>query len=787
MRLLILFFILFIQCGIFAQEDLLPLDSLFKLYKATDTDKQKEKFKNVYNFYFDNSGYACAPIDLPNELLNEKVLTFKFYLPVKKDFNFNVEWYRNTNYYKSYDNLEYFKRLQVLEIYSNDNDSYLDDFYYNLGYYYFSFYNLKRLKWLNLELDRLVSLRLSEKFENLKELEVLQILNHKGISFFPLSLAFSPKLKVLTVRNFEKDYFIDSKQTIDSINFIETDNSEIIRLIKENHKQIKISSTKIGFDEYKQDTSNNLIDNIPEFICQYYPNGQLSIQGRVNNKYQPEGKWEFYFANGNLKERRVYKNGEPTGVWQKFNSNGKLVLVRDYLVPGVLKQNSFDSLGRILFKNEIEYDSLGYKHSLKIKYDYKNLHKEVGAFRSPVHFAYNIDTILNFQIKNKSELYPLDTLLKLYLNAKKTAFRGSSTYSITEEEYNELREKADLFFSKNTYLPVNFNFFSRENSRFLLNTQAQGLRYFQNCGYGNSFLNLEYHQTFAPKHFLQILDIYKPDSLSCDTNSTNPLDYIDNKPFNDFYYCKNLKIINIVGDILTRGFYSEEISNLKKLQVFQVDNISPIPFLPLSFAYLPNLKTLSIRNSKGDFNFFQPYSYPSYVLKLGAKNSNAIRDEYNDFYIDNSEILRFIQSMHKSITISSKSIDLKDIKDDTTFNLIDCISKDVLFTYPSGQPSIVGQLNESMQLDGLWKLYYPDGKIKEERYYKNGDAVGTWNLYDIEGRIRVRYEYLNNEKIEREWDVRNYIFYLYNSKGELIRKERVIRGNNECFVTEDEY
>ena len=371
MRLLILFFILFIQCGIFAQEDLLPLDSLFKLYKATDTDKQKEKFKNVYNFYFDNSGYACAPKDIPNELLNEKVLTFKFYLPVKKDFN--VEWYKSSCYNKYFDNLTYFKRLQVLDVYINENDFYFDDFYYNLDDYYYSFFNLKRLKWLNLELDRFVSLRLTEKFENLKELEVLQIQNHEGISFFPLSLAFSPKLKVLTIRNFEKDYFNNNKKTIDSINFIETDNSEIIRLIKENHKQIKISSTKIGFDEYKQDTSNNLIANIPEFICQYYPNGQLSIQGRVNNKYQPTGKWEFYFANGNLKESRVYKNGEPTGVWQKFNSNGKLVLVRDYLVPGVLKQNSFDSLGRILFKNEIEYDSLGYKHSLKIKYDYKNL------------------------------------------------------------------------------------------------------------------------------------------------------------------------------------------------------------------------------------------------------------------------------------------------------------------------------------------------------------------------------------------------------------------------------
>lgn len=353
MRLLILFFILFIQCGIFAQDDLLPLDSLFKLYKATDTDKQKEKFENVYNFYIDNSGYACAPIDLPNELLNEKVLTFKFWLQIKKDFNVELCRYkhRNSSMNQYYENLVYFKKLQVLDIYSNENDSYLDDFYYdlddfynNLGYYYNSFYNLKRLKWLNLELDRLVSLRLSEKFENLKELEVLQILNHEGISFFPLSLAFSPKLKVLTIRNFEKDYFNNNKKSIDSINFIETDNSEIIRLIKENHKQIKISSTKIGFDEYKQDTSNNLIANIPEFICQYYPNGQLSIQGRVNNKYQPIGKWEFYFANGNLKESRVYKNGEPTGVWQKFNSNGKLVLVRDYLVPGVLKQNSFDSL-----------------------------------------------------------------------------------------------------------------------------------------------------------------------------------------------------------------------------------------------------------------------------------------------------------------------------------------------------------------------------------------------------------------------------------------------------------
>ncbi len=784
MKIYIFFLVLFIHCNLLAQEDLLPLDSLYRLYKATDTDKQKEKFENVYNFYIKSSGYACAPEDLPNELLNEKVLTFKFYLPVKKDFN--VEWYRSTGYNKYFDNLKYFKRLQVLEIYSNENDSYLYDFYYNLGDYDDSFYNLKRLKWLNLELDHLVSLRLSEKIENLKELEVLQILNHKGISFFPLSLAFSPKLKVLTVRNFEKDYFINSKQTIDSINFIETDNFEILRLIKENHKKIKIDSTKIGFDEYKQDTSNNLIDNIPEFICQYYPNGQLSIQGKVNDQHQPEGKWEFYFENGNLKESRVYEKGNPIGVWQKFNSNGKLVLVRDYSVPGLLKQNSFDSLGRYLIKNEIENDSLGYKHSLKIKYDYKNLHKEVGAFQRPVRFEYSIDTILNFQIKNKSELYPLDTLLKLYLNAKKTAFRGSSTY-ITEQAYKKIREKSDLFFSKNTYLPVYFNFFQRENTRYCLNTQAQGLRYYQNCNSGDSFLELLYHETFAPKHFLQILDIYKPDSLSCDTNSTNPLDYIEGKPFNDFYYCKNLKIINIAGDILSRGFYSEEVSNLKKLQVFQVENISPIPFFPLSFAYLPNLKTLSIRNSKDDFKSFQPYSYSSYLLKSDIENSNTIRDEYNEFYIDNSEIFRFIQSMHKSISISSKNMDLKDIKDDTTFNLIDCISKDVLFTYPSGQPSIVGQLNESLLLDGPWKLYYPDGKIKEERYYKNGDAEGVWNLYDTEGKVRVRYEYLNNEKIEREWDVRNYIFYLYNIKGELIRKERVIRGNNRCYVTEEEY
>ena len=73
----------------------------------------------------------------------------------------------------------------------------------------------------------------------------------------------------------------------------------------------------------------NYKNGIPDGLFEwYYENGQLSSRGHYKNgKY--DGLYESYYPNGQLGSRGHYKNYKQVGKWEYYNEDGTLDRVED--------------------------------------------------------------------------------------------------------------------------------------------------------------------------------------------------------------------------------------------------------------------------------------------------------------------------------------------------------------------------------------------------------------------------------------------------------------------------
>lgn len=65
------------------------------------------------------------------------------------------------------------------------------------------------------------------------------------------------------------------------------------------------------------------------FYREYYPNGQLFVEGQFRNGRQ-HGEWAYWFANGQLNRRVSYVNGQPDGAWEVFREDGTLAATHGF-------------------------------------------------------------------------------------------------------------------------------------------------------------------------------------------------------------------------------------------------------------------------------------------------------------------------------------------------------------------------------------------------------------------------------------------------------------------------
>ena len=57
---------------------------------------------------------------------------------------------------------------------------------------------------------------------------------------------------------------------------------------------------------------------------EYHPNGNVWIKGQKNSKGQEEGIWEWFYENGNIRYRTLFKGGKEDGIAEVFYEDGKI-------------------------------------------------------------------------------------------------------------------------------------------------------------------------------------------------------------------------------------------------------------------------------------------------------------------------------------------------------------------------------------------------------------------------------------------------------------------------------
>jgi len=67
------------------------------------------------------------------------------------------------------------------------------------------------------------------------------------------------------------------------------------------------------------------------------------------------------------------------------------------------------------------------------------------------------------------------------------------------------------------------------------------------------------------------------------------------------------------------------------------------------------------------------------------------------------------------------------------------------YYYPNGTLKYEGSYSQGNP-DKRHKYFYPDGKLKEEQYYELGTREGNWKKYDEEGNLVLTITYKNNEE-----------------------------------------
>ncbi len=65
--------------------------------------------------------------------------------------------------------------------------------------------------------------------------------------------------------------------------------------------------------------------------------------------------------------------------------------------------------------------------------------------------------------------------------------------------------------------------------------------------------------------------------------------------------------------------------------------------------------------------------------------------------------------------------------------------------FENGQPALSGKLEKKLRA-GLWKHYYPNGKLMAEGIYLDGEKVDEWKFYYIDEKLKSQGIFVNNLK-----------------------------------------
>lgn len=102
-----------------------------------------------------------------------------------------------------------------------------------------------------------------------------------------------------------------------------------------------------------------------------------------------------------------------------------------------------------------------------------------------------------------------------------------------------------------------------------------------------------------------------------------------------------------------------------------------------------------------------------------------------------------------------------------------------LIEYKNGKEINRDDVNKKhgSQKIGVWKEFYPNGKLKNESYYSQGKLHGLYKEYDLHGNLKLTHRYQHGVlvdtivEIEKEIKIVEEFYNKRNSDGEFIKKK----------------
>lgn len=138
-----------------------------------------------------------------------------------------------------------------------------------------------------------------------------------------------------------------------------------------NNEEIYFTNGLIETSDTNQAMQYATIDAIQNGLWDftfYSIDGKITMRGSFSSifPFDREGKFEWYFQNGNLRSEGAYKNDRPKGIFKNYHENG--ILQSEYEILGKdgkkLFKKLYDKDGNEIKSNELQY--------LQVKDDVKN-------------------------------------------------------------------------------------------------------------------------------------------------------------------------------------------------------------------------------------------------------------------------------------------------------------------------------------------------------------------------------------------------------------------------------
>src|SRR6187402_3344209 len=95
-------------------------------------------------------------------------------------------------------------------------------------------------------------------------------------------------------------------------------------------------------------------------------------------------------------------------------------------------------------------------------------------------------------------------------------------------------------------------------------------------------------------------------------------------------------------------------------------------------------------------------------------------------------------------------------------SLVNVCQGQVKYYYATGELKEEGLLDDKGKKTGMWKLFYPSGKINAEEIYKNGKRDGLIKTYGFEGTLQTVEHWKAGIQEDSTWE--------YYANGQVKRK-----------------